>query len=226
MQWFKEILMDEYSGFIYEWTNKFNKKKYVGAHTGTIDDGYTGGGSEFRRDLKKYGLINFERKILEYVADEQTIKDRENYYLDLVDAADNINYYNKTNKSSGLRKRKLPIQSDRKMCSACNQRMCAVNYTDTYGIIHYRSKCENCIKRSRRQKPPEARWVKSGYKKKPTCDRCGFRAKYSAQLMVYHVDGNMNNSTVRNLKTVCQNCVVEVAKSNLPWKPGDLTPDL
>ena len=82
--------MDEYSGFIYEWTNKFNKKKYVGAHTGKIDDGYTGGGSEFRRDLKKYGLINFERKILEYVADEQTIKDRENYYLDLIGVDKNI----------------------------------------------------------------------------------------------------------------------------------------
>jgi hypothetical protein len=44
--------------------------------------------------------------------------------------------------------------------------------------------------------------------------------------LVYHVDGNMNNSTVRNLKTICQNCVVEVAKSNLPWKSGDLAPDL
>ena len=71
-----------------------------------------------------------------------------------------------------------------------------------------------------------ARWTTSGYKKKPTCDRCGFKAKYAVQLLVYHIDGNMNNSTIRNLKTVCQNCVEEIKRSNLPWKAGDLEPDL
>jgi hypothetical protein len=86
--------------------------------------------------------------------------------------------------------------------------------------------CEACIKRGRRIKPPEPRWKIAGYKKKPTCDRCGFRAKFSAQLMVYHVDGNMNNTTVRNLKTICQNCAVDLAKSDLPWRAGDLEPDI
>jgi hypothetical protein len=36
----------------------------------------------------------------------------------------------------------------------------------------------------------------------------------------------MNNATVRNLKTICQNCVVDVKKADLPWRPGDLEPDL
>jgi hypothetical protein len=66
----------------------------------------------------------------------------------------------------------------------------------------------------------------SGYKKKTTCDRCGFRAKYAAQLMVFHVDGNLNNSQLRNLRTVCQNCVIEINRSDLVWHPGDLEPDL
>jgi hypothetical protein len=44
--------------------------------------------------------------------------------------------------------------------------------------------------------------------------------------LVYHVDGNLNNSNLRNLKTVCLNCVVDINKADLPWKPGDLTPDL
>jgi hypothetical protein len=44
--------------------------------------------------------------------------------------------------------------------------------------------------------------------------------------MVYHVDGNMNNTTVRNLKTICQNCAVDLAKSDLPWRAGDLEPDI
>lgn len=113
---------------------------------------------------------------------------------------------------------------ERPICLSCNQRFRAINYTKA-GIVHYRSRCEHCIKRGRKQKPPEARWARAGYKKKPACDRCGFRAKYSAQLMVYHADGNLHNTTIRNLKTVCQNCAEEIRRSTLPWKPGDLEPD-
>lgn len=86
--------------------------------------------------------------------------------------------------------------------------------------------CEYCIKLKRKIKVPSPKWKLDGYKKKSTCDRCGFRAKYAAQLLVYHVDGDLNNTSLRNLKTICQNCVVEIAKSTLPWKPGELEPDL
>jgi len=113
----------------------------------------------------------------------------------------------------------------RPMCLACKQRFRAVAYHRN-NKIQYRRLCEWCIRRSKKIKPADPRWQIAGYKKKPTCDRCDFRAKYSAQLLVYHVDGNMNNSAVRNLKTICQNCVVEVNKSTLPWKAGDLAPDL
>jgi hypothetical protein len=70
------------------------------------------------------------------------------------------------------------------------------------------------------------RWQLNGYKKKGLCDRCGFRAKYSAQLQVFHVDGNLNNSSLNNLKTICQNCSIELKKSDQTWRPGDLEPDL
>jgi hypothetical protein len=113
---------------------------------------------------------------------------------------------------------------NRPVCQACNQRLCAVNYIKD-GTAHYRSRCEHCIKRSRGIKPPEPRWKQSGYKKKTTCDRCGFRSRYAAQLVVFHVDGNLNNSGVRNLKTVCQNCAVEIRKLDFTWQPGDLEPD-
>ena len=112
----------------------------------------------------------------------------------------------------------------RPLCLACNQRFRAVAYHRDDGI-QYRKLCEYCIKRNRRIKAPEPRWKTAGYKKKIACDRCGFRAKYSVQLLVYHVDGNLNNNGLRNLKTVCQNCVIEVTKSDLPWRPGDLEPD-
>jgi hypothetical protein len=113
---------------------------------------------------------------------------------------------------------------ERPICKACNQRFCAVNYNKD-GITHYRSRCEYCLKKGRKIKSPEPRWKTSGYKKKTTCDRCGFRSKFAAQLLVYHIDGNMNNTALRNLKTVCQNCVVDINKSDLPWRLGDLEED-
>jgi hypothetical protein len=110
------------------------------------------------------------------------------------------------------------------MCLACNQRVRAVAYHRA-NCIQYRKLCEYCIKRNRRAKLPEPRWKSAGYKKKSTCDRCQFRAKYSVQLVVYHVDSNLNNTSLRNLKTICQNCVLEIVKLELPWRPGDLEPD-
>ena len=114
---------------------------------------------------------------------------------------------------------------NRPICPACQQRVRAVNYYKE-DVPHYRSRCEVCIKKNKKVKPPLPRWQASGYKKKPACDRCGFRARYSAQLLVYHVDGNLHNTDVRNLKTVCLNCVEEIKRSDLPWQRGDLEPDV
>jgi len=112
----------------------------------------------------------------------------------------------------------------RPICTVCHQRACAINYRKD-DVIHYRSRCEVCTKKNKKLKPPVPRWQTSGYKKKPTCDRCGFRARYSAQLLVYHIDGNLHNADVRNLKTICLNCVEEVKRSDHPWRRGDLEPD-
>ena len=113
---------------------------------------------------------------------------------------------------------------ERPICTACNQKLCAVNYHRA-GVAHYRTRCEPCISKQRRIKAPVPRWQTAGYKKKATCDKCGFKSKYAAQLLVYHIDGNLHNTTVRNLKTICLNCTVEIKKSDLPWAPGELTPD-
>ena len=113
----------------------------------------------------------------------------------------------------------------RPLCEVCNTRPRAVAY-HKYDRIYYRSRCSACISKARGKKKPTPRWQLSGYKKKPACDRCGFRARYSAQLLVYHVDGNLHNTDVRNLKTVCLNCVEEIKRSDLPWQRGDLEPDV
>lgn len=113
----------------------------------------------------------------------------------------------------------------RPICQACNQRPCAVNYIRE-DVTHYRSRCESCARKGKGLKAREPRWKSGGYKKKMACDTCGFRAKYSSQIVVYHVDGNLNNAATKNLKSVCKNCVEALIKSDLPWKKGDLEPDI
>lgn len=114
---------------------------------------------------------------------------------------------------------------NRPTCPACQQRPCAVNYCRD-NVTHYRSRCENCIRKNKGLPKREPSWAATGYKKKMVCDRCGFRARYSAQMLVYHMDGRLSNTEIRNLKSVCRNCEIELAKSELPWRRGDLETDV
>jgi hypothetical protein len=113
----------------------------------------------------------------------------------------------------------------RPTCAVCNQRPCAINYRRDE-VVHYRSRCENCIRKGKKLPKRKPSWESAGYKKKMQCDRCGFRARYSAQTLVYHVDGNLNNCEAKNLKSVCRNCEVDLSKSDSVWRPGDLQPDV
>ena len=112
----------------------------------------------------------------------------------------------------------------RPLCQICNKNPAAINGYH-HNKIYYRSKCNSCNKAKKKAKVSVPRWQAAGYKKKPACDRCGFRARHHSQLTVFHVDGNLNNCETRNLKTVCLNCIVEITRLELPWRPGDLEPD-
>ena len=114
---------------------------------------------------------------------------------------------------------------NRPLCPDCRQRPRAICY-HKYGRVYYRSRCMQCLRKAQHRPAPRMRWQLDGYKKKSVCDRCGFRAKYSAQLQVFHVDGDLNNSSLLNLKTVCQNCAIEIKKLDQQWMPGDLEPDV
>lgn len=85
-----------YYGFVYVWTNVLNGKKYIGSHAGTVDDGYIGSGKVFMRAIKKYGIKNFTRIILEYIeiSDRKYLLEREKFYLDTVNACYSDEYYN------------------------------------------------------------------------------------------------------------------------------------
>lgn len=112
----------------------------------------------------------------------------------------------------------------RPVCTVCKSKPKAIAY-HKYGRIYYRSRCDACIRKNRKLKAAVPRWQAAGYKKKATCDRCGFKARHHSQLAVFHIDGDLNNSELRNLKTVCLNCIQEITRLDLPWRRGDLEPD-
>lgn len=73
----------KYIGFIYQWTNISNNKKYIGSHNGSIDDGYVGSGKYFQSAYKKSPEL-FKREILEYYYDKKDQFILEQKYLDII----------------------------------------------------------------------------------------------------------------------------------------------
>lgn len=110
----------------------------------------------------------------------------------------------------------------RPICPSCRIKPVAIaNYQR--GKIYYRNRCDQCYRKNK--KPAPAGWIRSGYRKKDKCEKCGFRFKHPEQSDVFHLDGNIDNNDWVNLKTICLNCAVDVKHSNLKWKPTGLTPD-
>ena len=102
-------------GFIYIWENKVDGKKYLGKSQNRPESTYKGSGKYFNRALKKYGLENFERTIIEYCDDPKELIKREKYWLDYYQAATNPEFYNVSPNSGGghhgadYRKEKNPM---------------------------------------------------------------------------------------------------------------------
>ena len=112
----------------------------------------------------------------------------------------------------------------RPICSHCNKNFCAVNYNRN-GTTHYRSMCDECGRKKNKLKPRKANWTKGNYKKKTTCDLCGFKSLFTSQITVFHIDGDLENINQSNLRSICLNCVEVVKKKDVNWKRGDLKVD-
>ena len=109
----------------------------------------------------------------------------------------------------------------RPLCK-CGLRPCAVNYKKG-NKVYYRSLCESCNKHGVEATIP--RWYRAGYRIKKQCDKCGFKSKHKEVFRVFHIDGNLNNCRITNLKCVCANCITVLSKEGITWKQGDLVAD-
>lgn len=112
----------------------------------------------------------------------------------------------------------------RPICKVCNKLPRAPAYYRN-NKRYYRSRCNTCIAKNKKLKVPIPRWQSKGYKKKTACDLCHFKSQYSSQILVYHIDGDLNNCEFINLRSICLCCVEVVKRKNFTWRIGDIEVD-
>ena len=114
---------------------------------------------------------------------------------------------------------------DRPLCKTCKAKPRAYAYK-RYGKVYWRSLCDTCIRKNTGKKVGGVTALeRSGYKKRKKCELCGFKAQDKEQLDVLFVDGNLRNTNVTNLKTICANCQRLRTTRRLGWRVGDLVAD-
>jgi len=113
----------------------------------------------------------------------------------------------------------------RPLCAECKSKPRAYAYRK--GLkIYWRRLCDTCNRKKNNKKVGGITALqRSGYKKKRKCELCGFKAQNPAQLDVFFVDGNLRNTVITNLKTVCANCQRLSGTKRLGWRIGDLEAD-
>jgi group I intron endonuclease len=80
--------------YLYKVTNLVNNRFYIGVHkTKDINDGYMGSGKVLQNAIKKYGIENFKKEILEVFNDSATMYNREKEIV-TEEFLENENIYN------------------------------------------------------------------------------------------------------------------------------------
>jgi hypothetical protein len=96
------------------------------------------------------------------------------------------------------------------ICPRCNTKNRVVNLKRK-GKTYYRKYCFSCDKETQQEESKAAKLLrKSGYKKQPLCDKCGFFGKIQTQLKIVFLDKDPLNVSKANTKTYCLNCEAEL----------------
>ena len=85
-------------GYVYITENLINHKKYIGQKKSTkfLHNKYLGSGAILRKAIQKYGADNFEVSLICECFSKEELDEKEQYYIALYDAVNDINFYNLT----------------------------------------------------------------------------------------------------------------------------------
>lgn len=76
--------------YIYMVKNLLNGKSYIGQHTTEKEyDSYYGSGSELLKDMKKIGIYNFVKGIIEYCESKEELNEKEKFWITIFDTIEN-----------------------------------------------------------------------------------------------------------------------------------------
>ena len=82
-------------GFIYKTTNKINGKSYIGMCSCKARfKSYLGSGKLLSKAIEKYGKENFDREILEWCKDDDSLREAESKWIEKFDAINSNRFYN------------------------------------------------------------------------------------------------------------------------------------
>jgi hypothetical protein len=182
---------------------------------------------KFARETKRQENIVKQQQIEEQ-RNERKIKKQENAIKQQQIAAQrNERKIKKQDKNSvkiQMRPKNSVKTQMRPICKTCNILPCAHNYKRD-GVQYYRSYCEGCRRKSLKLPPQRPKWQSAGYNKRIQCDYCGYRALYSSQITVFHINGDLNDVAHTNLRSICLNCVEIIKRKEVNWRRGDLKID-
>lgn len=79
--------------FLYKVTNMLDGRIYIGVHRGELDDGYMGSGRYISNAIRKHGIENFRREVLEMFETDEEMYLRESQIVtqEFVDRSDTYN---------------------------------------------------------------------------------------------------------------------------------------
>lgn len=132
-------------GYIYMTTNLVNGKKYIGQKASPVFvKSYKGSGTLICKAFKKYGLENFETKVLEWCSNQEELDKSERRFIEQYDAVNSEDFYNLASGGSFGNARKGSKMSEEGKAKIA--KATAGENNPMYGKHHTKESCEMMAK--------------------------------------------------------------------------------